>query len=71
MSYFSASVFIGFAGKQGWGFGPSALLIGVGNALIGALAAYVAEGGLSSKFQPMNANFGIIAPFEKKIKGGK
>ncbi len=38
---------------------------------IGALAHYVSEGGLSSTFQPMNANFGIIAPFEKKIKGGK
>ena len=39
--------------------------------IIGALAAYVSEGGLSSKFQPMNANFGIIAPLEKKVKGGK
>ena len=38
---------------------------------IGALAHYVSEGGLSSNFQPMNANFGIIAPFDKKIKGGK
>ena len=38
---------------------------------IGALAAYVSEGGVSSSFQPMNANFGIIAPFDKKIKGGK
>ena len=38
---------------------------------IGALAAYVNEGGISSSFQPMNANFGIIAPFEKKVKGGK
>ncbi len=38
---------------------------------IGALARYVSEGGISSTFQPMNANFGIIAPFEKKIKGGK
>lgn len=38
---------------------------------IGALAHYVASGGVSSSFQPMNANFGIIAPFEKKIKGGK
>ena len=38
---------------------------------IGALAHYVSEGGISSNFQPMNANFGIIAPFEKKIKGGK
>lgn len=38
---------------------------------IGALAAYVSEGGVSSSFQPMNANFGIIAPFDKKVKGGK
>ena len=38
---------------------------------IGALARYVSEGGVSSSFQPMNANFGIIAPFDKKIKGGK
>ena len=38
---------------------------------IGALAKYVSEGGVSSHFQPMNANFGIIAPFDKKIKGGK
>ncbi len=38
---------------------------------IGALAHYVSEGGVSSSFQPMNANFGIIAPFEKKVKGGK
>lgn len=38
---------------------------------IGALAHYVSEGGISSAFQPMNANFGIIAPLEKKVKGGK
>ncbi len=38
---------------------------------IGALAHYVSEGGVSANFQPMNANFGIIAPFDKKIKGGK
>ena len=38
---------------------------------IGALAAYVSEGGVSSHFQPMNANFGIIAPLDRKVKGGK
>ena len=38
---------------------------------IGALAHYVSLGGLSREFQPMNANFGIIEPFDKKIKGGK
>ena len=38
---------------------------------IGALAHYVSLGGISKDFQPMNANFGIIAPCDKKIKGGK
>ena len=38
---------------------------------IGALAHYVSNGGVSSHFQPMNANFGIIAPLDKKVKGGK
>ena len=38
---------------------------------IGALSHYVSKGGVSSSFQPMNANFGIIAPFDKKVKGGK
>ena len=38
---------------------------------IGALAHYVSEGGISASFQPMNANFGIIAPLDKKVKGGK
>ena len=37
---------------------------------IGALAAYVSEGG-TGVFQPMNANFGIIAPLTYKVKGGK
>ena len=38
--------------------------------VIGSLAAYVSRGG-SGKFQPMNANFGLIKPLEKKVKGGK
>lgn len=37
---------------------------------IGALAHYISES-IASNFQPMNANFGVIAPFDKKIKGGK
>jgi SSS family solute:Na+ symporter len=39
-SYFSAVIFIGFAGTQGWQFGLSALWIAVGNAIIGAGAAW-------------------------------
>ena len=38
--------------------------------VIGAMAYYVANGGTSS-FQPMNANFGIVPPLEKRVKGGK
>ncbi|MBQ8351002.1 MAG: methylenetetrahydrofolate--tRNA-(uracil(54)-C(5))-methyltransferase (FADH(2)-oxidizing) TrmFO [Clostridia bacterium] len=37
---------------------------------IGALAHYISES-TASNFQPMNANFGVIAPLEKRVKGGK
>ena len=40
-SYFSAVIFIGFAGTQGWQFGLGALWIALGNAVIGALAAWL------------------------------
>jgi SSS family solute:Na+ symporter len=40
-TYFSAVVFIGFAGKQGWGFGLQSLWIGVGNAILGAGLAWL------------------------------
>ena len=36
-SYFSAVVFVGYAGQFGWNFGVSATWIGLGNALIGSL----------------------------------
>ncbi len=35
---------------------------------IGALALYVSESSVAS-FQPMNVNFGIISPLDKKIRG--
>jgi|GEM_PF-4440135 len=38
--------------------------------MLGAMAAYVAEGGIGD-FAPMNANFGIIEPLPNRIKGGK
>ena len=43
-SYFSAVVFIGYAGQFGWAYGVSAAWIGVGNALIGSLLAWVILG---------------------------
>ena len=43
-SYFSAVVFIGYAGQFGWAYGVSATWIGIGNALIGSLLAWVVLG---------------------------
>ena len=39
--------------------------------MTGAMGQFVAVGGLSADFQPMNANFGIIEPLEHRVKGGK
>ena len=39
--------------------------------VIGALSHYVEDGAYSGNFQPMNANFGIVAPLTYKVKGGK
>ncbi len=43
-SYFSAVVFVGYAGQFGWSYGVSATWIGIGNALIGSLLAWVILG---------------------------
>lgn len=39
-SYFSAVIFVGYAGQFGWNFGISASWIGLGNAFIGSLLAW-------------------------------
>lgn len=39
-SYFSAVIFVGYAGQFGWKYGISATWIGIGNALIGSLLAW-------------------------------
>ncbi len=43
-SYFSAVVFIGYAGQFGWKYGLASTWIGIGNALIGSLLAWVVLG---------------------------
>ena len=40
-SYFSAVVFVGYAGQFGWKYGLSSTWIGVGNAVIGSLLAWL------------------------------
>ena len=43
-SYFSAVIFVGYAGQFGWNFGVASTWIGIGNALIGSLLAWVILG---------------------------
>ncbi len=59
-AYFSAVVFVGYAGKHGWDIGLGAIWIGVGNALLGCLLSWgvlakrtrVMTHALSSKTMP-------------------
>jgi SSS family solute:Na+ symporter len=39
-AYFSAVLFIGFAGKVGWGFGLSGLWVALGNTVVGVLGVW-------------------------------
>ncbi len=59
-SYFSAVIFVGYAGQFGWNFGLASTWIGLGNAFIGSLLAWLVLGkrtrimtqGLGSKTMP-------------------
>ncbi len=43
-TYFSAVVFVGYAGQFGWNFGMSVVWVGIGNAFIGSLLAWLVLG---------------------------
>ena len=43
-SYFSAVVFVGYAGQFGYKYGLASTWIGIGNAMIGSLLAWVILG---------------------------
>ncbi len=52
-SYFSAVIFIGYAGKNGWDVGLSSIWIGVGNAVLGCFLAWKV---LAKKVRQMTHN---------------
>jgi len=54
-AYFSAVLFIGFAGKIGWGFGYSGLWIAAGNAFVGVLAVW---GVLGNRIREKSVEYG-------------
>ena len=43
-SYFSAVIFVGYAGQFGWKFGIASTWIGIGNAVLGSLMAWLVLG---------------------------
>lgn len=43
-SYFSAVIFVGYAGRFGWNYGVSATWIGIANALVGSCLAWIVLG---------------------------
>lgn len=56
-TYFSAVLFIGYAGKLGWGFGIHALWIAVGNAIVGTLLAWWV---LAARTRSMTARLNVM-----------
>ena len=55
-AYFSAVLFIGFAGEIGWGFGLSSLWIAIGNAFVGVLAVWWLMG---NKIKKMSVEYEV------------
>lgn len=65
-SYFSAVIFIGYAGQFGWNFGLSSTWIGLGNALIGSMLAWIL---LGNRARLMTKSLGVTTMpdfFEKR-----
>ncbi len=60
-AYFSAVLFIGFAGKIGWGFGYSGLWIAIGNSLIGVLAVWWL---LGNRIRQMSLDYNVTTMAE-------
>lgn len=55
-AYFSAVMFIGFAGKIGWGFGYSGLWVALGNTLVGVLGVWWL---LGERVKKMSVEYGV------------
>ena len=55
-AYFSAVLFIGFAGKIGWSFGLSGMFIGLGNAIVGVFLVWYL---LGAKIKKMSVEMNV------------
>ncbi len=67
-AYFSAVLFIGFAGNIGWNFGLSGLWVAIGNGLLGVLAVWYFMG---YRIKKMSLEYGVQTMaeyFEKRYQ---
>ncbi len=55
-SYFSAVIFVGYAGQHGWNIGLGSIWIGIGNAVLGCLLAWLI---LAKRTRTMTHNLGV------------
>ncbi len=69
-SYFSAVVFIGYAGQHGWNIGIGSIWIGIGNAILGCLLSWLL---FANRTRKMTKRLGAktMAGFFEKRYGSK
>lgn len=65
-TYFSAVVFIGYAGSISWKFGLSSVWIGIGNAIIGTMLAWLVLGRRTFRFMKAAGAKTMPEFFEKR-----
>lgn len=69
-SYFSAVIFIGYAGQFGWSYGLSATWIGIGNALIGSMLPWMILGN-RTRIMTKSLNVSTMPEFFEKRYNSK
>ena len=69
-SYFSAVIFVGYAGQFGWNFGVASTWIGLGNAFIGSLLAWNILG-RRTRVMTQHLNSKTMPDFFEKRYGSK
>ncbi len=67
-SYFSAVIIIGYAGKIGWGHGLSTVWIGIGNAILGNMLAWMLLAGRANKMAKKLEVVTMPGFFEKRYE---
>ena len=69
-SYFSAVIFVGYAGQFGWKYGIASTWVGIGNALIGSLLAWVILG-RRTRIMTQHLNSATMPQFFASRFGGR